>query len=209
MLLVMDASAATELDPPFTCMEIQMMRRQLFGLLAMTGAALSSLHAGLALAQCAGTSGTATINGTPWTATCVIGVTASDCVDSLGNNYECLQILGSNPVDPNYTSVALFIGEPLVQGHTYQLGGGSPNSTNGAVVLGGAAYAITEDDPYTGEMTVDAYNPGTGAIDCTFHFLALALFGGADVNVTDGHFLGIVVSVQESTWTGVKNIYRQ
>jgi hypothetical protein len=181
------------------------MRRLLFGLLFVTGAALGSLRADSALAQCPGTSGTATINSTSWTATCVIAATASDCVDSLGNVYECFEILGSNGADPAYSSVAIFFGETVVQGQTYQLGGTSPN---GAMVVGEAAFCITADAPYTGQVTVNVYNSGTGGFDCTFHFDARSIFTGPDVTLTDGHFTGTVVSVQPATWTGVKAIYR-
>jgi hypothetical protein len=186
-------------------MEVPPMRRLLFGFLLMTCLVLGAVHPEAALAQCPGTSGTATINSTAWTATCVIAAVASDCVDSLGNTYDCFEILGSNGADPAYSSVALFFGETVVQGQTYDLGGSSPN---GAMVVGEAAFCITAEPPYTGQVTLNVYNSGTGAFDCTFHFDARGIFLGPDVTVTDGHFTGTVVAVQPATWSGVKAIYR-
>lgn len=180
--------------------------RPLLSVITFTASLVLALaHFGAAFAQCPGTSGTATINSTAWTATCVIAATASDCVDSLGNNYECFEIVGSNGADPSYNSVALFFGEPVLQGQTYDLGGTSPN---GAMVVGESAFCITAEPPYVGQVTINAYSSGTGAFDCTFHFDARSIFFGSDVTVTDGHFTGSVVAVQPATWTGVKSIYR-
>jgi hypothetical protein len=186
-------------------MEDPSMRRLLFGFVFAAGLLLGQVHPGVVLAQCPGTSGTATINSTAWTATCVVAANASDCVDSLGNTYQCFEILGTNGADPAYNSVALFFGQPLVQGQTYDLGGSSPN---GAMVVGESAFCITAEAPYTGQATVNVYNSGSGAFDCTFHFEARSLFIGPDVTVTAGHFTGTVVAVQPATWTGFKAIYR-
>ena len=182
-----------------------MNRRRLFGLLAMTGVALSSLPAGLVLAQqCPGTSGTATINGTAWTAICVFGINSTECPEP--KDTECIEIYAVNPTDP-YSSVALFIGDPVVQGQTYALGGPTP-APNGAVVLGSGVNAVTDEAPYTGEVTIDVYNPGTRAIDCRFHFSAMGVFLSPDVEVTEGHIVTTLLPVENPTWTGVKNIYR-
>lgn len=158
-----------------------------------------------ALAQCEGSAGTATINTAGWTAQCVIAGFSPDCLDSLGNAYECFQIVGSNGSDPSYNTVALFFGEPPVQGQTYDLGGTSPN---GAMVVGEMAFAVTSNAPYTGQVTVNVFNTGSGSFDCTFHFQAQSIFFGPDVDVVDGHFSGTVVAVEPTTWTDFKAIYK-
>jgi hypothetical protein len=183
------------------CTEVLPMRRLLLGSMIAFCAGLDLCPADSALAQCEGTSGSATINDAPWMATCVIAFADSHCVG-------CYEVLGINDVDPTYTSVALFLSEPLVEGRTYALGGTLPNNPNGAVVLGEGAYAITDQPPYVGEATLDVYNPGTGAIDWTFHFLAMGIFTYPDVNVTSGHFAGTLLPVQPATWSGVKSLYR-
>ena len=181
------------------------MRRSRFAiLLAAAALALAALPGG-ARAQCPGTSGTATIDGVGWTADCVIAVTATDCVDSLGGLYECFEILGSSASNPSYASVALFFGETPVQGQTYDLGGSSPNA---GMVVGEATFAITADTPYTGQVTLNVFNSGAGTFECTFHFEARSIFFGPDLSVTNGHFSGTLVGVEPSTWTDVKAIYR-
>jgi hypothetical protein len=181
------------------------MRKLLFALGVVTATGAVALGAAAARAQCPGTSGSATINAAAWTAQCVIAASAADCVDSLGNNYTCFEVVGSNGTDPSYSTVALFFSAPPTQGQTYELGGASGN---GAMVVGEAAFCITADPPYTGQVTVNIFNSGTGAFDCTFHFQARSIFFGPDLDVTGGHFIGNVVAVAPATWSDVKAIYR-
>lgn len=175
------------------------------------------LSAGLALAlvpflaaaaaaqgDCLGTSGSATVNGNPWTATCVLGATAPDCVDSLGTEYECFEVVGIS-TDTQFQSVSIFLTGPPAQGMTYGLGG---TSGNGAMVVGGAGFFITADAPYTGEIQVTRYESAGGIIECNFSFEARSLFGPGSAVVSAGQFAGRLVPVAPVTWSTVKNRYR-
>jgi len=154
---------------------------------------------------CEGTTGSATIGGTPWSTQCVVAATTSDCVDSLGNNYECFQIIGSDSTG-TYSGVAIFLAQAPVQGQTYSIGGASGN---GAMVIGDFGLWVTGEDPYTGETHITTYNPGNGTIACTFSFLARGIFLGGDLAVTNGMFEGRLVGVAPKTWTDVKRLYQR
>jgi len=172
------------------------------------GFAAVTLWAAAAAAQgeCEGTSGTATVGGNPWTAVCVIAATAPDCVDSLGENYECFEIIGNSETDPNYESIAIFLAGPPVQGMTYPLGG---TSGHGALVIGTGGFYITGEAPNTGSVQVTRYEPGPGIIECNFSFVAENLFfPGQTVTVTAGLFTGRLVGVAPTTWGGLKQLYR-
>jgi len=155
--------------------------------------------------ECAGTSGSATINASAWTASCVFAITASDCVDSLGSSYECFEILATSATDPVYQSIALFLDAPPVQGMTYALGG---TSTNGGMILGSAGFFLTAEAPYTGQVQVTRYDAVGGFIDCNFSFDARNLFGPGTATLTNGLFSGRLVRVAPSTWSSLKNLYR-
>lgn len=151
---------------------------------------------------CEGTSGSATIDSSPWSASCVVAATSPDCVDSLGGTYECFEIAGTGDTQV----IAILLAQTPEQGQTYALGGGSAHA---AVIIGQSGFWLTGDAPYTGEVHITAYSPGTATIECTFFFLAQSLFPGADANVTNGVFVGRLVAVDEKTWSGVKRLYRE
>jgi hypothetical protein len=151
---------------------------------------------------CEGTSGSANIDGTPWTASCVIAASAPDCVDSLGGTYECFQILGAGDAQ----SIAIFLAEVPAQGQTYALGGVAANA---AMLIGDTGLWFTGEAPYTGEVHITSYAPGSSTLECTFFFEAQSLFPGpADASITDGTFVGRLVAVEEKTWSDVKLRYR-
>jgi len=154
---------------------------------------------------CEGTSGSATINSAPWTAQCVVASTSPTCVDSLGNEYECFAIVGSNGTG-GYDAVSIFLAQAPQQGQSYPLGGAG--GENGALVIGGVSLWVTGEAPYTGTVAVTVYEPASGTIECTFSFMAISIFGQPDLDVTNGTFVGKLVAVQPSTWTSVKQVYR-
>jgi hypothetical protein len=152
---------------------------------------------------CEGSTGSAMINGSPWSTSCVIALTSPGCIDSLGQEYECFQIIGVDSSSA-YVEVALFLAQTPVQGQIYHLGGGNPH---GAIVLGQAGLWLTGGAPYTGQVEVTSYNTGNSTITCTFSFVAQALFG-ADLTVTNGSFNGRLVGIEEKSWSDVKQLYR-
>lgn len=154
---------------------------------------------------CAGTSGSATINAGAWTASCVFAVTAPDCVDSLGTEYECFEILGTSATDPLFQSIAIFLDAPPVQGLSYALGG---TSGNGAMILGQSGFFLTAEAPYTGQIQVTRYDSVGGFIDCNFSFDARNLFLPTSATLTNGVFSGRLVRVAPSTWSTLKKLYR-
>jgi hypothetical protein len=178
------------------------MKRQLFALLLALGTMHALARPLAAQTGCENTSGSADIDGTPWTALCVIADTSPDCVDSLGSSYDCFQIAGTG----NDQSIALFLAQPPVQGQTYSLGG---TSDNGAMVIGLTGFWLTANPPYTGQAQVTTYSPGTSVIECTFAFDAQSLFMGPDVSVTNGTFVGRLLPVKQQTWSNVKGLYRE
>lgn len=182
-----------------------MMRKLLQG--CVLGVAAMTLWAAAAAAQgCPGTSGTATINGNAWSAVCVIAATAPDCVDSLGAEYECFEIVGTSATDPDYQSIAIFLAGPPTQGMTYDLGG---TSGHGAMLVGNAGFFITGEAPNTGSVQVTRYESAGGIIECNFSFQAQNLFVvEQSATVTAGQFAGRLVGVAPATWTGLKKLYR-
>jgi hypothetical protein len=180
--------------------------QRLLAMLAIAGLALGSYAGPLAAQGCFATSGSATINDVAWTTQCVVGSTSPTCVDSLGNDYECFAIVGtSNAVD--YQAVSIFLAVTPSQGQTYSLGG-IGGGENGAMVVGQSGLWVTGDAPYTGSVEVTVYNPSSGTIECTFAFTAQGLFGGEDLEVTNGSFVGLLVPVSPTTWSDVKKVYR-
>jgi len=180
--------------------------QRLLATLAIAGLALG-LHTGpLAAQSCLGTSGSATINSAAWTTQCVIGSTSPTCVDSLGNDYECFAIVGTSDA-ADYQALSIFLAATPSQGQTYPLGG-IGGGENGAMVLGQSGFWVTGEAPYTGSVEVTVYNPTSGTIECTFAFTAVGLFGGPDLEVANGSFVGQLVPVQPTTWTSVKQVYR-
>ena len=171
----------------------------LIAISAMSGMALRAA----AQTGCDGTSGSATINGAPWSTPCVVAATSPSCVDSLGQDYECFQIIGSDSTG-TYIAVAIFLAQAPVQGQTYSLGG---TSGHGAMVLGQAGLWLTGDAPYTGQVHVTVYDPAHSNIECSFSFMARGLFG-SDLTVTSGTFVGRLVGVEQKTWSDVKGLYR-
>lgn len=161
--------------------------------------------AAAAQGECVGTSGTATIDANPWTAVCVIAATATDCVDSTGADYECFQIAGTSATDPNYQTIAIFLDGAPVQGMTYDLGG---TSAHGAMVVGSGGFFLTGEAPNTGQVQVTRYDAAGGIIECNFSFVAENLFFPQSLTVTAGQFAGRLVGVAPTTWTGLKNLYR-
>lgn len=173
--------------------------------LLLTSLALATaLPVRSAVAQCPGTSGSATIGGVAWTADCVIAATAPDCVDSTGSEYECFQIVGSSSTSL-YGAVSLFLASTPSQGQTYPLGGGSDNA---AMVIGEAGFWLTGEAPYTGSVTITTYDVGNGTISCTFAFTAAPLLFGTPLTVADGVFTGTLLPVEASTWSDLKSLYR-
>jgi len=178
------------------------MKRLLLALLVTAGALHVLARPLAAQTGCEGTSGSATIDGTPWTTACVIAATALDCVDSLGGTYECFEILGTG----DSQTIAIFLAQAPVQGQTYPLGGGG---ANGAMLIRDTGFWLTGDAPYTGEVHVTTYSPGSSTLECTFFFEAQSLFLGPDASVTDGAFVGRLVAVRDRTWSDVKTLYRE
>ena len=178
------------------------MWRRFSSLALLTIGAMSSLVLPVAAqTECDGTSGSATINGAPWSAQCVLAY-ASVCVDSLGQDYDCFEIAGIDSVGA-YDTVALFFSLAPVQGQTYSLGGASGN---GALVLGREGGWLTGRPPYTGEVHVSVYDPASSNFECTFSFVAGGLFG-PDLTLTNGTFARRV-GVEQETWSNVKTLYR-
>ena len=153
---------------------------------------------------CEGTSGSATINGSPWSTMCVVGATSTSCIDSLGMEYRCFQIVGSDSTSA-YQTIAIFLAQEPVQGQTYSLGGGSGH---GAMVGGQSSLWVTGDAPYTGQVQVTLYDTAHSTIVCNFSFRAKSLFPGQDVSVTNGNFQGRLVAVEGKTWSDVKTLFR-
>jgi len=178
------------------------MKRQLFALLFALGTMHALARPLAAQTGCESTSGSADIDGTLWTTNCVIAATSSDCVDSLGTSYDCFQIIGTGADQ----TIALFFAQPPVQGQTYPLGG---TSDNGAMVVGLTGFWVTANPPYTGQVQVTTYSPGTSVIECTFAFDAQSIFPGPDISVTNGTFVGRLVPVSQRTWSDVKGLYRE
>lgn len=182
------------------------MQRLLWVLLLIWVANIAAPAAVIAQPPCVGTSGSATIGGTPWQADCVFAITASDCVDSTGANYECFQIVGADSTDgAAYAVVQIFLDTAPTQGGTYTLGG---VSGRGALVIGGSGFFVTAGAPHVGSVHVGLYDPGAGTIECTFSFLARSLFGPGDLAVDNGTFSGRLVRVTPATWSAMKLIYR-
>lgn len=178
------------------------MKRQLFALLFVLGTMHVMVCPAIAQTECAGTSGSADIDGSTWTAQCVVAETSSDCVDSLGTSYECFEIVGVG-IDQ---TIGLFLDQVPAQGQTYLLGGASGN---GGMVVGLTGYWVTANPPHTGQVQVTTYSPGTGVIACNFSFDAQSLFQGPGISVTNGTFVGQLVPVAEPTWSDVKSLYRE
>ncbi len=167
--------------------------------------ALASFVRPVAAQDCEGTSGSATINGSPWSAFCVIAMTNPSCIDSLGKEYECFEISGLSLVDSTAfgLGVAIFLAHPPTQGQIYPLGGDHPD---GALVFWQGDLALTGAAPYTGQVNITTYDTATSTITCTFSFTAHGFSG--DVVVTDGTFEGRFVGVKEKSWSEVKQLYR-
>jgi hypothetical protein len=182
------------------------MKRRLTAIGILAAALIQCIHAPLvAQTGCEGTSGSAMINSAAWTAQCVIASTSPTCVDSLGNDYECFAIVGSNG-SGGYEAVSIFLAQAPQQGNSYPLGGAA--GENGALVIGGVGLWVTGDAPYTGTVDVTVYEPANSTIECTFSFKAISIFGQPDLDVTSGTFVGKLVAVQPSTWSAVKQVYR-
>ena len=154
---------------------------------------------------CAGTSGSATIYDHAWTADCVIAITAPDCVDSLGTEYECFEILGTSTTDPLFQSVAIFLDAAPAQGMTYGLGG---TNGNGGLILGSGGIFVTAEAPYTGQVEITRYDGAGGIIECNFAFDARSFFLPQSANLVGGQFSGRLVRVTPATWSTLKLRYR-
>jgi hypothetical protein len=175
----------------------------IFALLA-AGAAVGMVSPVSAQSGCEGTSGSALINGNPWNANCVVAATSTSCVDTTGGKFECFQIFAADS-SASQDAIAIFLDQAPTQGLTYQLGG---TSGNGAMILGMGGLWMTGNPPYTGQIHVSVYDPGSATIECTFSFTGRNLVFGPDATVTNGTLVGRLVAIRPTSWSDVKDLYR-